>query len=189
HARGPVGGWHWGTTTEGPAVSRTRAAVLFVSLIFLLSAAAAHARPSFELADSAARAGDVVHFSISGVDVSATYEVAVDAQQVLEDVSGSPVSGTFTVPDLGDAFRTVSVEAEIRGPDKRKKIKRKLEYLGSALPVTGPPAPAIPPPAPPPSAPPPSAPPVVALGAPSPEPIYPPDAIEETPPAPAATPR
>jgi hypothetical protein len=173
-----VGGWCWGTTTEGPAVSRARAAVLFTTVIFLLSAAVAHAQPSLELTESAARAGDLVHFSISGADGSITYALEVDDKQVLEGTGGA-VSDTFTVPDLGDVVRTVTVEAEIRGSDKRKKLKRKLLYLGSALPALGPPAPA-------PTA---AVPAVVPAAPPSTQPIYSPNAIEGPSPAPAVTPR
>jgi hypothetical protein len=146
--------------------------------MFLLSAPAAYARPSFELTESAARAGDRVGFSISGADGSATYELEVDHKQVLEGAGGGAVSGVFTVPDLGDAVRTVTVEAEIRGSDKQKRIKRKLEYLGSALPVPGPPA----------SASSPALPAVLPPAAPAPEPNYSPNPISGTSSGPAVTP-
>jgi hypothetical protein len=163
---------------EGPAVSRARAAALFTTVIFLLSASAAHAHPNFELTEGAARAGDVVGFSISGIDGSATYELEIDDTQVLQGAGDGVVSGTFAVPDLGGAIRTVTVEAEIRGSDKRKKVKRKLDYLGPALPVVGLPAPVLPA----------SVPAAVAPQAnPSPEPTHSPSTVSETRSAPAVT--
>jgi hypothetical protein len=86
----------------------------------------------------------------------------VDDEDVLEGNGSGAVSGTFTMPDLGDEVRTVAVEAEIRAADKRKKVKRKLEYLGSAVPITAL-APAVP---------------AVTYAAPSPESISSPHAIE-----------
>ncbi len=166
-------------TREGPAISRTRAAVFLTTLFFLLSAAAAHARPSFELEEPAGRAGDVVHFSISGAEGPVTYELEIGDEDVVEGAGGGgAVSGAFSVPDLGDAARTVTVEAEIRESGKRKKVKRRLEYLGPALPVTVPLGPAVPSPAPV----------VVPETAPSPEPTYSPKAADGTSPAPAVTP-
>jgi hypothetical protein len=147
-------------------------------LTFLLSVATAHAKPSFGVVERSARAGDLVHFTISGVDGTVTYALEVDDTRVLEGTSGGALSGTFTVPDLGDAVRTVTVEAQIRGPDRRRKVERELEYLGSALPVTDPPTPASPP-----------AVPVLPQVAPSLEPAYSPDATEGTSHAPAAAPR
>jgi hypothetical protein len=145
----------------------------------LLSASPAHARPNFELTEPGARAGDPVHFSISGADGAVTYELEIDDTDVLEGTGSGAVTGTFTVPDLGQDVRTVKVEAEIRAADKRKKVKRKLEYLGSALPVAGPPAP-VPPAIVPAATPHPAA---------SPEPVYLPNAVAGASPAPRVTPR
>jgi hypothetical protein len=145
----------------------------------LLSASAAHARPNFELTEPGARAGDPVHFSISGGDGTVTYELEIDDTDVLEGTGSGVVSGTFTVPDLGQKVRTVTVEAEIRAADKRKKVKRKLEYLGSALPVAGPPAPVLSPAVPA------AAPPAAS----SPEPIHLPNAVAGASPTPRVTPR
>ena len=144
----------------------------------MLSAAAAYARPSLEVTEATARAGDLVHFSISGVDGHVTYVLEVGDKDVLQGAGGGVISAAFTVPDMGDAVRTVTVEAEIQGSDKRKKVKRKLEYLGPALPATGPPAPAPPPPVPA----------AVPQATPSPQPIYPPDRVEAISPAQAVTP-
>jgi hypothetical protein len=144
----------------------------------LLSAAPAHAHRAFELTEAAAHAGDLVHFSISASEGPVTYELEVGDKEVLQGTGVAAVSGTFTVPDLGDAARTVTVEAEVRGSEKKKKLKRKLDYLGPALPVTRPPAPAPPPAAV-----------VVPQAAPSPEPIHSPKAMQGAPPQPASTPQ
>jgi hypothetical protein len=173
-----MAGWYCGTTREGPAISRARAAVLLTTLTFLLSSATAHAKPTFGLTETSARAGDLVHFTIAGVDGSMSYALEVDGTQVLDGTSDGGVSGTFTVPDLGDESWTVTVDAKIRGAGKRKNLQSELQYLGSALPVTDPPAQA---PAP--------AVPVVPQAAPSPQQIYSPDAVDGTSPAPAVKPR
>jgi hypothetical protein len=144
-----------------------------------MSAAGAHARPNLELTEPGARAGDPVHFSISGADGAVAYELEIDDTDVLEGTGSGVVTGTFTVPDLGEDVRTVTVEAEIRAADKRKKVKRKLEYLGSTLHVAGPPVPG-PSPAVPAAAPP---------AASSPEPIYLPSAVAGASPATKVTPR
>lgn len=114
-------------------------------LISLLSAAAAHARPTFELAETSARAGDVVHFYISGVEDSVAYEVEVADTYLLDDAGvGDVVSGTFTVPDLGDEPWTVTVEVKMWWLDKRRTVKRRLDYLGHPRPETETAAPAAP---------------------------------------------
>jgi hypothetical protein len=148
------------------------------SLTFLLSSATAHAKPGFDLAESSARAGDLVHFSISGVDSSVTYDLEVDGTTVFESTGDGVLSATFTVPDLGDDPTTVTVEADIRGSGKRRKLQRDLEYLGAALPVPDPPAQAPSPAAP-------VAPPADASAGPS----YSSDAANGTSPTAAVTPR
>jgi hypothetical protein len=148
------------------------------TLTFLLSSATAHAKPSFWLAESSACAGDLVHFTISGVDGNVAYALEVDNIQVLKGASDGAVSGTFTVPDRGDAVRGVAVEAEIRKPGRRKTVESELDCLGSALPVTAPPVPSTSPPGA-----------VAPQAAPSPEAIRSPDAIEGPPSAPAVTPQ
>jgi hypothetical protein len=112
-----------------------------------MSAAVAHADPSFVLAESQARAGDVVHFSITGADDRVTYELEVADREVLKgeaDADGGVISGQFTVPHLGGTAKSVEVEAEIREPDDKTTVTRKLQYLGPALAA---PAPAAPQPA------------------------------------------
>jgi hypothetical protein len=122
------------------AISRARWAVFFATLIFLLSAATAHARPSFELSDAGARAGDLVHFSISepgGWGVA--YHIEIDDEDVLDGRQAGAVSGTFTMPYLGESAKTVLVEGELWWSDHKRKDKRRLEYLGPALPAPAPP--------------------------------------------------
>jgi hypothetical protein len=104
----------------------------------LASVAAAHADLSFVLTgpETQARAGDPVHFSVTGAQKLVSYELEVGDTEVLE---GSAVSGQFTMPDLGGTARSVTVEAELRGPGKKKTtVKRKLMYLGPALEAGGP---------------------------------------------------
>jgi len=135
---------------EGRGISRGRAVVVVTTVSFLLSATAAYAQPGFELTESSARAGDVVHVSISGPGDGFTYEFEVGDEQVLEGSGSGLVSDKFTMPDLGDDRWNVTVEAEIGRPDKHgKKVKRKLWYLGGAAAVPNPPAPvtAVQPPA------------------------------------------
>jgi hypothetical protein len=117
------------------------AAVFFTALTFLLSAAAAHARPSFELTDDSARAGDVVHFFISGVEGwGVAYHLEIGGEDVLDGRDRSVVAGTFTMPDLGDAGRTVAVDVQLWWSDNQRKDRRRLEYLGPALPAAEAPA-------------------------------------------------
>ena len=107
-----------------------------------MSAAVAHADPSFVLAESQARAGDAVHFSITGGEDRVTYELEVADRDVLKgeaDGDSGAVSGQFTMPDLGAAAKSVTVEAEIRDDDDDKTtVKRKLQYLGPALAAAAP---------------------------------------------------
>jgi hypothetical protein len=149
----------------------------------LLSATAADAHPSFEITAPSARAGDLVNFSISGVEGRVTYALQVGDKHILDgtgggDAAGDVISGTFTFPDLGAAVRSITVEAEIQGADKRKKGKRKLEYLGPAPRPTGPPAPAPPPPLPA----------VAPQPTQSQQPIHSPNRTDQASPPPAVTP-
>jgi hypothetical protein len=128
----------------GLAVSRARSAVFFATLVTVLSAAPAQARPNAELAESVARAGDVVHFSISGATGGVSYDVYVDHDWVQD---GDGLSGSFVVPDLGDDAWTVDVGIVIWS-NGRRTVERELEYLGQALPVRTPTTPALPAPAP-----------------------------------------
>lgn len=108
----------------------------------MLSAGSAHARPSFGLTDASARAGDVVHFSITepgGWGVA--YHLEVADEDVLDGRQAGAVSGTFTMPYLGESAKTVFVEAELWWSDNKRREKRRLEYLGPALPAPDPPAP------------------------------------------------
>ncbi len=108
----------------------------------MLSGAVAHARPSFELTDSTARAGDAVHFSISGVEGwGVAYHLEVGGEDALDGRDRNAVAGTFTMPDLGDGERSVVVDVQLWWADNQRKEKRRLEYLGPALPVADVPAP------------------------------------------------
>jgi hypothetical protein len=122
------------------AITRTRAVVAFATFICFAGAAVAQARTSFEVTASSARAGDLVPFTISGVDGSLTYEVQVDGTAVLDGDGDGDVAGTFTMPDLGDDPYAVTVAATIWRPHRRTTISTELDYLGPAPPVASPPA-------------------------------------------------
>jgi hypothetical protein len=129
-----VGGWNRSsssTTREGPAIPRALAAPVFTTLCLLLSAAPACADPTFLLAQSEARAGDTVQFSIAGANKHVTYDIEVGGKEVLEG-SGSPgrmILGQFTMPDLGASSRTVTVQAEIDERRGTTVARRNLQYL------------------------------------------------------------
>lgn len=109
----------------------------------LLTAGSAQARPSFDLGTSSARAGDVVHFGISGVDGwGVAYHLELAGEDLLGGRSKNSVAGTFTMPDLGEEAITVNLDAWLRWSDTKARTKRSLEYRGPALP----PAPPAPPP-------------------------------------------
>jgi hypothetical protein len=142
-----------GTTTEGPAISRALSAALAATLITLLAAGSAQARPSFGLDQSSARAGDVVHFTIAGVDGwGVAYHLELGGRDLISGRSKSSVAGSFTMPDLGDDARAVSLDAWIWWSNTKARTQRSLDYRGRALPPPDPPAPP-PVPAPPVSAP------------------------------------
>jgi len=130
------------------------------------------------LGESEARAGQVVHFSISDVDEEEAYVIQIGDRTLAagNGTESEQVSGEFTMPDLGGGERKVKVEAEIRDGDDRKTVKRKLRYLGGPAPaLTVADTPPAAPPAPAPAALPPAAPapapaqPLTAAGVPAPE--------------------
>jgi hypothetical protein len=120
-----------------------RAASLSI-LILLLSAGVAQADPRFTLTESQARAGEAVHFSISGADGSFKYGLEVGDIAVLNGSAAKVVSGQFTMPDLGAAGKAVTVEARIQEPEDTTTVSRTLAYLPPAPPpaavVQAPPA-------------------------------------------------
>ena len=112
-----------------------RAGVLLSALVFLSSVAVAHAQGDFVVTETQARAGDAVHFAITGTSGRVEYELEVGDEDVLRgSATGNPIAGEFAMPDLGGKARPVKVEAEWRVSGKRKKVKHTLEYLGLALP-------------------------------------------------------
>ena len=139
-----MGGWCREHDQGRLGIRRTLAAVFFTSLFLVTSVAVAHADPHFALVEAEARAGDVVHFSITGADGPVTYELEIGPHDVVEDTvgAGSVITGEFTLPHLGDSGKTVTVKAEMRERRDKTTVKRKLRYLGPALPATRPPQPA-----------------------------------------------
>jgi hypothetical protein len=124
----------WGYDQGGSTIfRRAGVASFFIALTFLLSVAVAQAKPDFDIAENGARAGEVVHFSIDDFTGPVSYEIEVADKDVLKGSgAGSIVLSTFTMPDLGDKSRSVTVEAEIRDAKKKKTVKEKLQYLGKA---------------------------------------------------------
>ena len=112
-----------------------------------MSAAVAQAEPSFVLVESQARAGDAVHFSITGAEDRVKYDLEVAGRDVLAgeaDGDAGAISGQFTMPDLGGTAKSVTVEAEIEDDgDDETTVKRKLQYLGPAVQVDPAPAPPV----------------------------------------------
>jgi hypothetical protein len=108
-----------------------------------MSVGVAHADPAFVISESQVRAGDTVHFSISGAEGRVTYEIEVADRDVLKGAGDDgAASGQFTMPDFGATAKQLKVEADIRDSDDETEVKRTLQYLGAALP---PPAAAPPP--------------------------------------------
>ena len=154
---------------QGGSAIHAAIAALFCTLLLLVGAAPAHAGPGLHLDESEARAGQVVHFSISDIDEEEAYLIQI-GDRTLAAGSGTKseqVSGQFTMPDLGGGDRKVTVEAEIRDGDDKKTPKRKLRYIG------GPPAPALTVADTPPATPPAPAPAALPPAAPAPAPAQP----------------
>jgi hypothetical protein len=120
------------------------------ALIFSMSVGVAHADPGFVIAESQVRAGDAVHFSITGAEGHVTYEIEVGGRDVLKGAGdGGAASGQFTLPDFGGTAKALKVEADITDSDDKTEVTRTLQYLGAALPPPPPaaapdPAPALP---------------------------------------------
>jgi len=146
---------------QGGSAIRAAVAALFCTLLLLVGATPAHAGPGLHLSESEARAGQVVHFSVSDVDEEEAYAIQIGDRTLAagNGTESEQVSGQFTMPDFGGGERKVTVEAEIRDGDDRKTVKRKLRYLGGpAPPLTVADTPPPTPPAPAPAALPPAAP-------------------------------
>jgi VTC domain-containing protein len=113
-----------------------RLPVLMAALVgaLFLGTATAHADPGFVLTESQARSGDKVHFSISGLEDEASYVLEIGDEQVAEDseVSSGQAAGEFTMPDLGSAGRSVTVEAQIKQGDETTNLTRSLQYLAGS---------------------------------------------------------
>jgi len=114
-------------------------------LLLSQGAAPAYADPGFRLVEQTAGPGDTVHFSISDVDTDTTYVLEIGDTRVTAGASkGTGVSGQFAMPNLGDASRAVTVEAEIRESDDSTTLRRGLQYVvpAPAPPTSTPPQPA-----------------------------------------------
>lgn len=130
--------------------------------LLLGSAAAAHADPGFRLTESAASAGDTVHFAISDAEDVKRYTIEIAGRPVAEGGKArhETITGTFTMPDLGGSARNVVVDARMKEHGETDTASRTLRYIVAAAVEPPPPAaaPVIPAatepaPAPPPAAP------------------------------------
>jgi hypothetical protein len=148
------------------------------AVCLLACAPAAHAKPSFSVVESSARAADVVHFSLSGADGS-SYVIEVDGTRVASGVAAGVVTVAFTVPDLGGQPWTVPVGASIRASGSTTRLQAGFAYMGHALP---------PPPEAKPAPPPVVAPVAPQSSAPAPAAIPAPSAVKGGSPAPAPSP-
>jgi hypothetical protein len=112
------------------------AAVLFTSA--LLGATIAQADATFVLSETAAKAGDTVHFSIGDSENIDGYAIEVADREVAEssELDGDTAS-VFTMPDLGDSSRTVAVELTIKRSDETTTLTRSLTYLAADGSPTG----------------------------------------------------
>ena len=95
--------------------------------------AAAHAAPSFTLLQADAAPGEKVGFNISGTEPAATYVLEVDGDEVAEGSVPADGVGDFTMPNLGAASRSVTVEARIEESDETTSRARNLHYLASRV--------------------------------------------------------
>jgi hypothetical protein len=125
----------------GSAIRRAQAAILSSMLVLLLGSGVAHARPQLAVTEAEARAGDPVHFSVSGTEGLVEYELEIGDREVIEGAAvGNPILGQFAMPDLGADARVVKLEAHIELLGKTTKVKHKIRYAGAAAAASGPPA-------------------------------------------------
>jgi VTC domain-containing protein len=106
--------------------------------------AVAEAEPSFVLSESSARPGEAVHFSISGIDDAVSYALEVDGDELIEGRApgDGSIAGAFTMPNLGETSRTVTVEVQITQSDETTRRQRSLTYLPPQAPAPSGPEPA-----------------------------------------------
>ena len=107
-----------------------------------MCAGTAHARPTLDVWPESARAGDVVHLGIWGVDGwGVAYHLELGGENVLDGRNADYVNTTFTMPDLGQDASSVTLDATLWFGDSRTRVQQTLDYRGPALPAADPPAP------------------------------------------------
>jgi hypothetical protein len=80
--------------------------------------------------------GGNVPFTIAGTDVGAAYSISVGGTQVADgtDADGGGVSGSFTMPDMGDSARPVEAFARIEHSDEGEPgewaFTKSIQYVG-----------------------------------------------------------
>ena len=82
-------------------------------LLLLAGAASAYAAPTLEVAETQARTGDTVHFSIADADHGTTYVFRIGDEEVAHDKARGRhgLAGEFKMPHLGEVSRVVTLEA------------------------------------------------------------------------------
>ena len=95
------------------AVASVLAAVAVLPLLLAGTAYACN-DPELDLVDREAKAGDTVHFSIINTKPGAEYTIEIVGHGQIasgtDTTDAEGVSGSFTMPDLGDSAKTVSVK-------------------------------------------------------------------------------
>jgi MYXO-CTERM domain-containing protein len=115
-------------------------AVPLTVLLVLAGTGVAFADVRLYVTESEAGPGDIVQFSISGTESRATYALEIDDREIAQGSvpADESVSGEFTMPDLGDASRTVTLEAQIEHSEETTTVTRRLQYVARSRAVTGP---------------------------------------------------
>src|SRR5262245_4263903 len=85
------------------------------------------------LSPDAARQGDTVSWSLSGIVKGTTYSISVAGQEIngTNETDFDGVSGTFTMPDLGSQQMTVTAHGTCTCPEdaQAQLIEDSMEYL------------------------------------------------------------
>jgi hypothetical protein len=134
---------------------RTKAVRAFpvgaIALLLLLVASPASAcncptlmitGPMGAAAPHVAGPGDQVTYTVTELTSGATYSILVDGTEIAggQLQSGTQVSGTFVVPDLGGSSRNVNVEAKVTHEDFNQEgcNTRPRDYLEYTIPAAPP---------------------------------------------------
>lgn len=125
------------------------AVIATVALLSPAASASACATASLTLPPSAGP-GDTVWFSISSIEPGATYTITLDGHEVASgtnDTSYNGVSGSFTMPDLGDqpTMATGFALSNHAADNDTQDPSRSMSYQPRVAPAAASPAPSAPP--------------------------------------------